>query len=152
MNSGLEKIPDFLSEKGDFCDSSYRYVRQDENHKCGNQHLQDFAAVCQLHNQACKRHEKEQSRQQIRQDRGEGREEDAHPLRQNQQQKQRKRASFSIHFSTAIVGTSLYKNQLRLDDFLGTVADAVHPAHPFQLIGGFQRFVHALSFLHLPDD
>ena len=49
------------------------------------------------------------------------------------------------------MGTSLYKNQLRLDDFLGTVADAVHSAHPFQLIGGFQCFGHALSFLHLPD-
>ena len=88
MNSGLEKIPEFISEKGDFGDGSYRYIRQDENHKCGNQHFQDFAAVCQLHDPACKRHEKEQSRQQIRQDRGEGREEDAHPLRQNQQQKQ----------------------------------------------------------------
>ena len=43
------------------------------------------------------------------------------------------------------------KNQLRLDDFLGTVADAVHPAHPFQLIGSFQGFGHALGFLHLPD-
>ena len=30
MNSGLEKIPEFLSEKGDFCDSNYRYVRQAE--------------------------------------------------------------------------------------------------------------------------
>ena len=47
MNSGLEKIAEFISEKGDFGDSSYRYVRQDENHKCGNQHFQDFAAVCQ---------------------------------------------------------------------------------------------------------
>ena len=28
------------------------------------------------------------------------------------------------------MGTSLYKNQLSLDDLLGTVADAVHPAHP----------------------
>jgi len=44
------------------------------------------------------------------------------------------------------------KNQLRLDDFLGTAADAVHPAHPFQLIGGFQGFGHALGFLHLPND
>lgn len=43
----------------------------------------------------------------------------------------------------------LGENQLRLDDFLGTVADAVHPAHPFQLIGGFQGFGHALGFLHL---
>ena len=43
------------------------------------------------------------------------------------------------------------KNQLGLDAFLGTVADAVHPAHPFQLISGFQRFGHALGFLHLPD-
>ena len=41
------------------------------------------------------------------------------------------------------------KNQLGLDDFLGTVADAVHPAHPFQLIGGFQGFGHALGFLDL---
>lgn len=48
--------------------------------------------------------------------------------------------------------TSLYKNQLGLDDLLGTVADAVHPAHPIQLIGNFQGFSHALSFLHLPDD
>ena len=45
----------------------------------------------------------------------------------------------------------LDKNQLRLDDFLGTVADAVHPAHPLQLIGSFQGFGHALGFLHLPD-
>ena len=37
------------------------------------------------------------------------------------------------------------------DDFLSTVADAVHPAHPFQLIFGFQGFGHALGFLHLPD-
>lgn len=151
MNSGLEKIPEFLSDKGDFSDNRHRYVRQDENHKCGNQHFQDFAAVCQLHDPACQSHEEEQSRQQIRQDRGECREEDTHPLRQNQQQKQRKRASFSIGFSTVIVGTSLYKNQLGLDDFLGTVADAVHSAHPFQLIGGFQGFGHALGFLHLPD-
>ena len=43
------------------------------------------------------------------------------------------------------------ENQLGLDNLLGTVADAVHPAHPFQLIGGFQGFSHALSFLHLPD-
>ncbi len=87
MNSGLEKIPEFLSEKGDFGDSSYRYVRQDENHKCGNQHFQDFAAVCQLHDPACQSHEEEQSRQQIRQDSGEGREEDAHLLRQKQREK-----------------------------------------------------------------
>ena len=58
------------------------------------QHFQDFAAVCQLHDPACKRHEKEQSRQQIRQDCGEGREEDAHPLRQNQQQKQWEKGKF----------------------------------------------------------
>ena len=49
------------------------------------------------------------------------------------------------------MGTSLYKNQLGLDDLLGTVADAVHPAHPLQLIGSFQGFGHALGFLHLPD-
>ena len=49
------------------------------------------------------------------------------------------------------MGTPLYKNQLGLDDLLRTVADAVHPAHPFQLIGGFQCFGHALGFLHLPD-
>ena len=44
------------------------------------------------------------------------------------------------------------KNQLGLDDLLGTAADAVHPAHPFQLIGGFQGFGHTLGFLHLPDN
>ena len=49
------------------------------------------------------------------------------------------------------MGTSLYKNQLGLDDLLGTVADAVHPAHPFQLIGSFQSFGHALRLLHLLD-
>ncbi len=43
------------------------------------------------------------------------------------------------------------KNQLSFDDFLGTTADTVHPAHPFQLIGSFQGFGHALGFLHLPD-
>lgn len=43
------------------------------------------------------------------------------------------------------------KNQLRLDDFLGAVSDAVHPEYPFQLIGGFQVFGHILGFLHLPD-
>ena len=69
LNSGLEKIPEFISEKGDFGDSSYRYVRQDENHKCGNQHFQDFAAVCQLHDPACQSHKEEQPRQQIRQHR-----------------------------------------------------------------------------------
>ena len=37
------------------------------------------------------------------------------------------------------------------EEVLGTVADAVHPAHPFQLIGSFQGFGHALGFLHLPD-
>ena len=58
------------------------------------QHFQDFAAVCQLHDPACQSHEKEQPRQQIRQDRGEGREEDAHPLRQNQQQKQWEKGKF----------------------------------------------------------
>ena len=62
-----------------------------------------------------------------------------------------RRASFSIGFSTAIVGTSLYKNQFRLDDLLGTVADAVHSAHPFQLVGSFQDFGYTLGFLHLPD-
>ena len=46
----------------------------------------------------------------------------------------------------------LGENQLRLDDFLGTAADAVHPAHPFQLIFGFQGFGHALCILHLTDD
>ena len=79
-------------------DSNYRYVRQDENHKCGNQHFQDFAAVCQLHDPACQSHEEEQPRQQIRQDRGEGREEDAHPLCQNQQQKQREKGKFQHRF------------------------------------------------------
>ena len=43
------------------------------------------------------------------------------------------------------------ENQLGLDNLLGTVADAVHPAHPLQLIGSFQGFGHALGFLHLPD-
>ena len=43
------------------------------------------------------------------------------------------------------------ENQLGLDDFLGTVADTVHSAHPFQLIGSFQCFGHTLGFLHLPD-
>ena len=49
------------------------------------------------------------------------------------------------------MGTSLYKDQFSLDDLLGTVSDAVHPAHPIQLIGCFQGFGHALGFLHLPD-
>ena len=49
------------------------------------------------------------------------------------------------------MGTSLYKNQLGLDDLLRTVADAVHPAHPFQLIGRFQGFGHTFDFLHLLD-
>ena len=46
---------------------------------------------------------------------------------------------------------SLYIDHLSLDDLLDTVADAVHPAHPLQLIGSFQGFGHALGFLHLPD-
>ena len=49
------------------------------------------------------------------------------------------------------MGTSLYKNQLGFDDFLGTAADVVHLLHPLQLIGSFQGFGYALGFLHLPD-
>ena len=49
------------------------------------------------------------------------------------------------------MGTSLYKNQLRHDDLLGTVADVVHPAHPLQLIGSFPGFGHTFDFLHLLD-
>ena len=44
------------------------------------------------------------------------------------------------------------KNDFSKNGFLGTVADAVHPAHPFQLIGSFQGFSHAIGFLHLPDN
>ena len=44
------------------------------------------------------------------------------------------------------------KNQLGLDDFFGTAADAVHPAHPFQLVILFQCFSYALCILHLTDD
>ena len=46
----------------------------------------------------------------------------------------------------------LDKNQLGLDDFLSTAADAVHLAHPFQLIFSFQGFGHTLCILHLPDN
>ena len=45
----------------------------------------------------------------------------------------------------------LDKNQLGLDDFFGTAADAVHPAYPFQLVFDFQGFGYALGILHLPD-
>ena len=38
-----------------------------------------------------------------------------------------------------------------MNNFFGPVANIIHPAHPFQLIGGFQGFGHALGFLHLPD-
>ena len=50
-----------------------------------------------------------------------------------------------LAFAMTIAGCSTQKNT-------ATVADAVHPAHPFQLIGGFQGFGHALGFLHLPND
>ena len=40
-------------------------------------------------------------------------------------------------FSTVMVGTSLDEDPFFLDDFFGAVVDAVHPAHPFQLILSF---------------
>ena len=32
--------------------------------------------------------------------------------------------------------------ELSQDDFLRTAADAVHAAHPFHLVGGFEQFGH----------
>lgn len=107
LNSGLEKNPEFLSEKGDFCDSSYRYVRQDENHKYYNQHFQDFAAVCQLHDPACQRQNSPASRF-VRIVEKVVRKMPIHCARISSRSSGR-RTSFSIGFSTAIVGTSYTK-------------------------------------------
>ena len=37
-------------------------------------------------------------------------------------------------------------------DFLRTAADAVHAAHPFHLVGGFQSFCHAFLLRHCRND
>ena len=46
--------------------------------------------------------------------------------------------------------SDIYK--LGQNDFLGTAADAVHPTHPFHLVGGFQRFGHTLLLRHSRND
>ena len=42
--------------------------------------------------------------------------------------------------------------ELGQNDFLRTIADAVHAAHPFHLVGGFQGFGYALLLRHSGDD
>ena len=44
----------------------------------------------------------------------------------------------------------IYK--LGQNDFLRTAADAVHAAHPFHLVGGFQGFCHAFLLRHCRND
>ena len=42
--------------------------------------------------------------------------------------------------------------ELSQNDFLRTAADAVHAAHPFHLVGGFQSFCHAFLLRHCRND
>ena len=44
----------------------------------------------------------------------------------------------------------IYK--LGQNDFLRTIADAVHAAHPFHLVGGFQGFRHIFPLRHCRND
>ena len=44
----------------------------------------------------------------------------------------------------------IYK--LGQNDFLRTIADAVHAAHPFHLFGGFERFGHIFLPCHIGND
>ena len=44
----------------------------------------------------------------------------------------------------------IYK--LGQNDFLRTIADAVHAAHPFHLVGGFERFGHIFLPCHIGND
>ena len=44
----------------------------------------------------------------------------------------------------------IYK--LGQNDFLCTVADAIHAAHPFHLVGGFQGFRHIFPLRHCRND
>ena len=44
----------------------------------------------------------------------------------------------------------IYK--LGQNDFLRTAANAVHPAHPFHLVSGFQNFGHDFLLRHSRDD
>ena len=42
--------------------------------------------------------------------------------------------------------------QFSQNDFLRTIADAVHAAHPFHLVGGFERFGHIFLPCHIGND
>ena len=44
----------------------------------------------------------------------------------------------------------IYK--LGQNDFLRTIADAVHAAHPFHLVSGFQRFCYAFLLCHIGNE
>ena len=44
----------------------------------------------------------------------------------------------------------IYK--LGQNDFLRAAADAVHAAHPFHLVGGFERFGHIFLPCHIGND
>ena len=44
----------------------------------------------------------------------------------------------------------IYK--LGQNDFLRTIVDAVHAAHPFHLVGGFERFGHIFLPCHIGND
>ena len=44
----------------------------------------------------------------------------------------------------------IYK--LGQSDFLRAAADVVHPAHPFHLVSGFQRFCYAFLLCHIGNE
>ena len=53
---------------------------------------------------------------------------------------------------TANNGHLSFIYELSQDDFLRTAADAVHAAHPFHLVGGFERFGHIFLPCHIGND
>ena len=53
---------------------------------------------------------------------------------------------------TANNGHLSFIYKLSQNDFLGTAADVVHPAYPFHLVGGFERFGHTLLLCHSRND
>ena len=53
---------------------------------------------------------------------------------------------------TANNGHLSFIYKLGQNDFLGTAADVVHPAYPFHLVGGFERFGHTLLLCHSRND
>ena len=53
---------------------------------------------------------------------------------------------------TANNGHLSFIYKLGQNDFLRTAADAVHAAHPFHLVGGFEFFGHAFLLRHIVND